>query len=587
VSRIGARFRESTAGVVAISREMPTELRARWAVKGRVLISMLQILSLLSSAFSIRWPWNYSSLLGGVGALANLNPVGMLGLSCDFVSYDWHAALLQTTILPLVITLLLLATRHAIMSMRKPVSPASSPGVPSSLGCSVGCAPSTGSSYFTKMNEVLEEADGDEEDTVAPLPKPRPEPQREPMVARWCATGVSTLLLLVYPRMCAAIFAAFNCEEFDVGKGMPKLRYLHEDLSIDCNSPEHRAHQGYALVMIAIYPVGVPAVLAVLLWRARKPMRELAVSVREGKAARDLPRFAAMRNGGGTALPAGGAAGGPAGGASLGHTSVSRLGRAGSDTTLLSIHTKLKEDVKTYAWLKPVLGGYRPQYYWYELLECVRKLALVGLLIPIGNGGVAQLVAGSLIAAMLLCVLCAARPYQLKSDNMLAIACQATVFLTLQLAMYLRLEQLNTRHELTYALKAEDDDLEAQLKDHEINTEAGVGIALIGVCLTPCFLGLLLVIYEAPRAWRSAMRSATEHLNAGRIHLFALGRTASWRAPRSPARSLAEAGRVGSDGASQRHGALPSGSSKSSVGVPTHPGPASGRQLGRMASNRI
>ena len=41
--------------------------------------------------------------------------------------------------------------------------------------------------------------------------------------------------------------------------------------------------------------------------------------------------------------------------------------------------------VRAYAWLKPVIDGYRPEFYWYELLECVRKLALVGLLIPVGQ----------------------------------------------------------------------------------------------------------------------------------------------------------------------------------------------------------
>ena len=113
------------------------------------------------------------------------------------------------------------------------------------------------------------------------------------------------------------------------------------------------------------------------------------------------------------------------------------------------------------AWLKPVVEGYRPKFYWYELLECVRKLSLVGLLHfvdPPGthsdygdSGGIAQLLAGSLIAGLLLCTLCAARPYQLRSDNALAIACQGTIFVTLQLALYLRLIQLETAYRIEEA----------------------------------------------------------------------------------------------------------------------------------------
>ena len=78
--------------------------------------------------------------------------------------------------------------------------------------------------------------------------------------------------------------------------------------------------------------------------------------------------------------------------------------------------------------------------------------ALVGLLVPCSSGGVAQLVAGSLIASSLLCILCASRPYLLKSDNALAIACQATIVVTLQLALYLRLVQLETREAAEKAL---------------------------------------------------------------------------------------------------------------------------------------
>ena len=46
----------------------------------------------------------------------------------------------------------------------------------------------------------------------------------------------------------------------------------------------------------------------------------------------------------------------------------------------------LRERVPGYAWLKPIIDGYKPQYYWFEVQNCLRKLALVGLLVPIGQG---------------------------------------------------------------------------------------------------------------------------------------------------------------------------------------------------------
>ena len=103
-------------------------------------------------------------------------------------------------------------------------------------------------------------------------------------MASYCATGVSTLLLLVYPRTAATIFATFNCDTFTIGDGSASLRYLHEDLSIDCASASHLAFRGYASIMIGVFPVGIPAVFAILLWRERRPIAALAMDVKRQHA---------------------------------------------------------------------------------------------------------------------------------------------------------------------------------------------------------------------------------------------------------------------------------------------------------------
>ena len=41
------------------------------------------------------------------------------------------------------------------------------------------------------------------------------------------------------------------------------------DLSIDCRSATHRVYQTYAVVMMLVYPLGVPAVLGLLFYRNR------------------------------------------------------------------------------------------------------------------------------------------------------------------------------------------------------------------------------------------------------------------------------------------------------------------------------
>ena len=47
---------------------------------------------------------------------------------------------------------------------------------------------------------------------------------------------------------------SFACRIFDEDYGS----FLKADYSIDCDGDEHALFQGYALVMILVYPVGIP-----------------------------------------------------------------------------------------------------------------------------------------------------------------------------------------------------------------------------------------------------------------------------------------------------------------------------------------
>ena len=112
------------------------------------------------------------------------------------------------------------------------------------------------------------------------------------------------------------------------------------------------------------------------------------------------------------------------------------------------------------------------------------------------------------IAAALLCVLCATRPYQLVTDNMLAITCQAAVFVTLQLALYLRLVQYKTSTDINEAsLRRLDESLIGALLSTSRDVERGVGYALIALGTCPLLLCAILSAYETPRAWRSAQKA--------------------------------------------------------------------------------
>ena len=422
--RRASEWRQSVATTAEISKALPAELRVRWTVKSRVLLSMLQILSLLSAAFNIRWPSSYASLLGDVDTVVNLNPLGLLSLSCIDPSYNWHSTLLQTTLLPIALIGLLLLLRTCAKR--------GTCGAPA---------------------DSAEEREGDGVGG------------NEHWLASGSATAVTALLLLVFPRTTSTIFAAFNCEMFDAGVDAHGqtiwLHYLSADLSIDCATETHRAYQLYALVMLAVYPFGVPACLGFVMWRSRRSMRE----IREELAARDSGRLSDING-----------------------------------TLVRAMRAKLG----AYAWLKPVVSGYKPHFFWFEVLECFRKVALVGLLVPVGNEGFAQLVVGSLLAAGLLCVICATRPYLLATDNILAVCCQGTIFVTLQLALYLRLVQLEVSVARDEAhTRGADADAE-RIAAEGVAITSSVSLLLIALGAVPIGLALLLALYEAPRAWKTA-----------------------------------------------------------------------------------
>ena len=73
------------------------------------------------------------------------------------------------------------------------------------------------------------------------------------------------LSFLVLPSVSIKIFYNFACKDFDDNYGS----YLKVDLSIDCNSAEHKLFSMYAILAIFVYPFGIPAMYMTLLYRKR------------------------------------------------------------------------------------------------------------------------------------------------------------------------------------------------------------------------------------------------------------------------------------------------------------------------------
>ena len=90
------------------------------------------------------------------------------------------------------------------------------------------------------------------------------EARARPGRAKSVAGGlVYILLYLAFPSCSKLVFGMFDCVNLEDG-----TRWLRRDLTIDCDSTEHSLFGAFAVILLFVYPIGVPCYFAYLLyWR--------------------------------------------------------------------------------------------------------------------------------------------------------------------------------------------------------------------------------------------------------------------------------------------------------------------------------
>ena len=137
----------------------------------------------------------------------------------------------------------------------------------------------------------------------------------------------------------------FNCRSLDGG-----IRVLRTDFRVDCTSPQHQLFRLIAWAVIALFAVGIPVYLVVLMMRR---MREYRVNS-------DSDRFVARR--------------------------VADELKIDDKQAMEAIR-----DVSTGREYSFLVNAYKSQYFYWEGVDMLRKLALVGMLVVVGRGSAAQL----------------------------------------------------------------------------------------------------------------------------------------------------------------------------------------------------
>ena len=193
------------------------------------------------------------------------------------------------------------------------------------------------------------------------------------MVVRHKHVSVVLLVMfLVYSSTSSVLFQMFDCETLDDGKN-----YLRADYTIECNEHRHRALMVYAVFMLLLYPLGIPAFFAYLLFQNRKVLTDEA-SRKEALNVR----------------------------------SISDL------------------------W-KP----YRPSRYYYEVIECGRRIVLTGVVLIVDDGDSAAQIAITLILAFVFTVVSEAlAPYESQLDAWVSRLGHAVVVASMYYALLLKVD---------------------------------------------------------------------------------------------------------------------------------------------------
>jgi hypothetical protein len=178
---------------------------------------------------------------------------------------------------------------------------------------------------------------------------------------------------LIFSTVSTTVLQTFACDQFsDV-----RQSWLRADYSILCTSATHRGYQAYAAVMIFVYPLGIPALYAWLLWRNKE-----------------------------------------------------RITAAGSD------EERAKDP--TLSTIKFLWEPYRKEAYWWEVAECIRRLALTGFLVFILPGTAGQAAVSCLLAIASMVVFGMARPLTDRTDVISYWAGCLTLFISMFVALLIK-----------------------------------------------------------------------------------------------------------------------------------------------------
>ena len=392
------------------------KMAARWGctpkrlasvqVKFRILISLVQVIAQLGIVFSIPYPNVYDQLVT-IFSVFSLDFLEIMPLQCVVALNHDHYLFFRTGI-PLLLAFMAWAERRRLFA--------------SANGKRVKAR-----KHPDKALKLEKRAKGDE------------------AVAGQLGSYVFLIFYLLYPSISANIFATFQCETLD---DPGQSEFLRTDFNVDCKSTLHGITRIYAVVMVFVFPIGVPAMYTYLLFFKHRKELQLLRSL-------ELKRIGLMNDSTNTNM------------LSTARTRQTRptdakshlrnlLSRNSTSTRdlvelpqdvqaavdeLQAEESRLRSELPDY--MQKLILGYELRSYYFEIIECVRKLLIVCL--PVfftPSGSITQLIFGLVVCFLTFGTHMLCAPYVDNADDRLAQLCQVQIFFALLSSLALKYDPL-------------------------------------------------------------------------------------------------------------------------------------------------
>jgi hypothetical protein len=384
-----------------------------FVVKIKIIAANVQIVSSVDTTFKVHMPMAFSRFSSGMGVV-NLNFAALVSFGCSISSYNFFGRLLLATLLPLII-FVLFSLAYGVQYLMETIK------------------------YHRSEQKVTEKQAHFNEKLFS--------------LKNSYTTYLFGITYLILPMVTTTIFQTFLCTNIDPDSENPTetSRYLTADLSISCQSNEYRDWRIYAILMIFVYPIGIPALYFTLLYLNREEImhRDDDDEIVEGRV-----RKASSGSFDHTQVNSSGIRDGE--GADSMKNPLRRNRSRENDGTLRNFS---KESTLSKRELSPHVSrlaflwlAYQPRYWYWEIVETTRRLLLTAGLSVIAPGSSSQNVLSVMLAFFYVKLYGYFKPYKNDVDDYIAEVGQVAVFVTFFIALIVQNSLLANSYNLALGL---------------------------------------------------------------------------------------------------------------------------------------